>query len=481
MLPPRNTGPGGLLLNYSIAGAQPIARAEARSVVYIAALAFAGAYFLAWPIWRAQFLVEIWFTESWNAYWQDAAASWLPIYPAPESLIGNNYPPLSFYAVGILGKLLGADNLFVGRGLSLVALGAIAVEVFGAVRILTGGRIGAAIAALWYLAIMARNSTVYVGANDPQLAGLAIMGAGLVWFLQLCQRKASPVPALLLMVVAGFWKHNNVAIPLAALAWLYVDRSRFAFRATRASAEAVLVGLAACVVVFGANFIPDMLAPRQYALSNVLAQIGHLQWTALALVIWAAWAVCDHRSLPAKFTTLHIGLALATCILQWSGHGVFGNAEFDLVLALAIGLGVTFNRMELSSVARQLGADRCRDAMIAALLLRLLLSDRQETALLLLSPEFRESIYASERNVFDEAQAVAAIPGEVACFVKLVCRQAGKPFTVDEFKTDELVATGKATPADIAALLKESQIEYHPKTLPTGPEASTSFSRWWRS
>ncbi|MEH2519015.1 hypothetical protein V1279_004588 [Bradyrhizobium sp. AZCC 1610] len=468
-------------MNSSIAGVQPPWRVDARSTVYVASLSFAAAYFLAWPIWRAQFLVEIWFTESWNAYWQDAAAAWLPIYPAPESLIGNNYPPLSFYAVGILGKVFTADNLFVGRWLSLIALGTIAVEVFAAVRILSGGLLGAVVAALWYLAMMARNSTVYVGTNDPQIAGLAIMGAALVWFLQRWQRQASPTPALLLMVISGFWKHNNVAIPLASLAWLYVDRSRYSHRALAVSTVAVLVGLAACVVVFGPNFIPDLLAPRQYAWSNILGQIGHLQWSALALVIWAAWAFFDRGSQAARFTALHIGLALAACILQWFGHGVFGNAEFDLILALAIGLGLTFNRMKASWLAARFGVNRCRDAMMVALLLRLFLSDRQETALLLLSPEFRASLYASERNVLSEARAVAATSGDVACFTKLVCRQAGKPFAVDEFKTDELVATGKATPADIVALLKANRIEYHPKALPTGPEASTSISRWWRS
>src|SRR5258708_497815 len=28
-------------------------------------------YFLIWPIWRAQFPLEIWLTEGWNAYLQD--------------------------------------------------------------------------------------------------------------------------------------------------------------------------------------------------------------------------------------------------------------------------------------------------------------------------------------------------------------------------------------------------------------------------
>jgi hypothetical protein len=468
-------------LNYSIAGAQPVVRADARSLAYILALSLAAAYFLAWPLWRAQFFIEIWFTESWNAYWQDAAATWLPIYRPPDNLAGNNYPPLSFYAVGLIGKLLHVDNLFVGRWLSLVGLSALAVEAFLVVRTLTGEKLGAAVAALWYLAIMARNSTMYVGANDPQIAGLAIMGAGLIWFLRRTEFGGSPTPALMLMVVSGFWKHNNVAIPLAALAWLWLSRSKHAYRSTAASAEAVLVGLAACVVVFGPNFIPSLLATRQYAWSNVLGNIGHLQWYAVALLIWGAWAVCDRSSQPAKFTAVHIGLALSTCILQWLGHGIFGNAEFDFIFALAIGVGVAFNRVETSWLARRIGTNRCRDAMIVVLLLRLFLTDRQETALLVLSSEFRQSIYISERNVLSEAGTVAATQGDVACFVKLVCRQAGKPFVVDEFKTDEIVATGRATPADIAALFRANGITYHPKTQATGAEVDTSLSHWWRS
>jgi hypothetical protein len=158
-----------------------------RTLIYLTLLALAAAWFLAWPVWRASFLVEIWPTEGWNGYFQDAAAAGRPIYPAADSLVGNNYPPLSFYAIGVVAKALGADNLFVGRVVSLIALASIAIEIFLAVRILVGGRVGAAVGALWYLAIMARNSTVYVGTNDPQLAGEAIMGAALVWLLSRCR------------------------------------------------------------------------------------------------------------------------------------------------------------------------------------------------------------------------------------------------------------------------------------------------------
>jgi hypothetical protein len=466
------------MLEYCVARSQ---RMQTRATVYVILFSLSAAYFLAWPIWRSQFLVEIWFTEAWNAYLQDAAAIGLAIYPPPESLIGNNYPPLSFYTVALLGKLSGTDHLFIGRMLSFVALGAIAVEIFVIVRLLTDKRLGGAIGSFWYLAIMARNSTVYVGTNDPQLAGLAIMGAALVYYIQLWKRQASPTPALLLMVASGFWKHNNVAVPLTAITWLYLNRSAYAYRGTLVSIAAIIAGLSFCHVLFGPHFVPNLLATRQYAWSNVVTNIGHLQWVAMAFVIWALWAFFDRKSESAKFTTLHVGLSFVTCVLQWFGHGVSGNAEFDLIFAVAIGIGATFDRMMVSPFAQWFGVERCRTLMVTALLLRLFLADRQETALLFLSPDFRNSLYTSERNVREQANEVRHMQGKTACLIKLVCRLAGKPFTVDEFKMDELVATGKAMPQDISALLESNGIRWIPKTVSTGAEANTSFLRWWRT
>ncbi len=453
-------------------------KADYRTFIYVALLSSAAAWFLAWPIWRAQFLIEIWPTEAWNAYFQDAAAGGLPLYPAADGLVGNNYPPLSFYAIGLLGKGLGIDNLFVGRAVSLVALLAIAIEIFLSVRVLVGGRAGAAIGALWYVAIMARNQTTYVGADDPQLAGEAIMGAGLVWFLLRCRAGQSPVPALLLMVVAGFWKHNIIMIPVSAITWLFVSRSHYAVRGTVISAAACVIGIGACVVVFGTDFRANLLANRQYALSNLIGNIGRLQWPALALLISAGWAVDNWTSNAAKITALLIGFGLSACILQWFGHGVAGNAEFDLFLALGIGLGVTFTRIETTWFAKRIGARRSRDAMIAALLIRLIVTDRQETAFLILSSDFRSSIYVNQRNVLNEAAQVAAMPGDVACANKVVCRLGGKPFAADEFKLEELVLTGQGTEADVAAMLDARRINSFANTGLLGADAS--LFRWWR-
>jgi hypothetical protein len=279
------------------------------------------------------------------------------------------------------------------------------------------------------------------------------------------------------MVVAGFWKHNMIAIPVTAIAWLFIIRNRHALRATMIGAAACLIGIAVCVVMFGSDFVPNLLANRQYASSNLIGNIGHLQWPALALLIWGGWAFDDRASNAAKFTALHIGFGLVSCILQWFGHSVAGNAEFDLFLALGIGVGVAFTRIETTWLAKRIGTRGCQDAMVAALLIRLIASDRQESAMLILSDDFRSSVHANQRIVLNEAAKVAAMPGDVACANKVVCRLAGKPFVADEFKLEELVLTGKATDADVASMLEARHITPYANVVP-GTDAS--FSHWWR-
>lgn len=428
----------------------------ARTSIYVAVFALLAAYFLVWPVWRSQFLIEIWLTEGWNAYFQDAATSGARLYPEATALTVNNYPPLSFYFVGLLGRVFG-DNLFVGRALSLAGLIGVSIEIFLCVRILVGGLAGPMIGALWYVAIMSHNSSVYVGANDPQLAGEAIMGAGLVLMLAREAAGKSATSALLIMVVAGFWKHNMIGIPVTAVAWLFLNHGRQAIRPVGISAVAAGGGLLFCRAVYGNEFFQNLMVARDYGLSHILGNIGHLQWSAAALIIWALWASTD-RSLAARFTTVFVPISLFVCILQWLGDAVFGNAEFDLILALGIAVGVTFQNMRSSAFARRFGVNTAHATMIGVLALRLVATDRQEPLLVLFDPDFRSRLYAGESLLRADVDRVAAIPGDVYCSNKIVCRLAGKPFVVDDFKVEQMVATGKITQARLDDLLKERQI-----------------------
>jgi hypothetical protein len=424
--------------------------------ICLAVLALLAAYFLVWPIWRSQFLIEIWLTEGWNAYFQDAASSGAPLYPGADSLIVNNYPPLSFYFVGLLGKVFG-DNLFVGRMVSLAGLVGVAIEIFLCARILAGGWVGPMIGALWYVAIMSHNSSSYVGANDPQLAGEAIMGAGLAVLLARDRAGKSATPALLIMVVGGFWKHNMIGIPLTAVAWLFINHGKQAMRPVAISALAAASGLLICRAAFGKEFFENLLVARDYGLGHVLRNIGHLQWSALALVIWAIWA-STNRATAARFTMLHVPISLLACIFQWLGDAIFGNAEFDLILALGIAVGVTFECIQSSAFARRFGENVARATVIAVLAIRLIASDRQEPIKVLFNPDFRSQLHAGERAVRTDADRVAAMPGNVYCTNKIVCRLAGKPFVVDDFKVEQMVATRAITQLQLDHVLASREI-----------------------
>ncbi len=432
-------------------------------------------YFLAWPIWRAQFPLEIWFTEGWNAYLQDAAGTFNKLYPAADQLTGNNYPPLSFYTIGLLARLTGLDSLYVGRAVSIIGLFGVAVDIFICARILTRSTIGPLFGALWYLAIMSHNATAYVGANDPQIAGEAIMGAALALFLALDAVGRPVVPALILMVLAGFWKHNMIAVPLAAVTWiLWRDRSR-AIPQIIASVGAIFAGLGICGLLFGHEFYSDLLATRAYGLGNVLTNVGHLQWYALAAVIWAMWALVDLKSKVAQFTALHIVLGFGACILQWFGDGVSGNAEFDLILALGLGTGVTFARIEFSLFAGYIRANYLRDAMVIMLLLRLVVTGRQEPALMMFQPDFRTHFEIGSRQVARDASAISAIPGDVYCSNDVVCRIAGKRFIVDDFKVEEMVKTGQFKSDQLSNLFKARDITVFRNDAGTFALAETSI------
>ncbi len=62
------------------------------------------------------------YNEGWNAY-HAASAMQAPrtLYPGPQSLLTNNYPPLSFFIVGAVSALTGGDAILAGRLVAFVS------------------------------------------------------------------------------------------------------------------------------------------------------------------------------------------------------------------------------------------------------------------------------------------------------------------------------------------------------------------------
>jgi hypothetical protein len=435
----------------------PWSRFDTRAQIVL--LALLATYFLVWPVWRAQFPMEIAQNEGWNAYHADAAMGAAPLYPSPDTLIVNNYPPLSFYALGWLGKLFG-DALYVGRVLSLIATVGLGALIARVVLQLGGGGAGAAIGGLWFIATMARSYNRFVGMNDPQLAGQFIMLAALSWFLTRDKAGKSAEPPILLMVLAGFWKHNIIAIPATVFAWLWLRDWRRAWRPTLIGAAAAVLGLVICVMLYGDVFLANLLTPRPTRLMRALGGIGRSQWILPALAIWAIWAWSERKTLAARFTGLHVGIAFAAYLAQWTGEDILDNAQFDLVIATGIGLGITFDRAAATAFARRFGVEAARTTVVLILVVRLVATARIEPFLILFDPSYRAEFYANAQAAREDAARVAAIPGPVACDFKVICRMAGKPFVYDDFRADMLIMTGAARGLDDKGLMREHGLTY---------------------
>jgi hypothetical protein len=434
------------------------ARFDTRAQITV--LALLALYFLVWPVWRAQFPIEIAENEGWNAYHADAAMGARALYPSPDALIVNNYPPLSFYALGWLGRIFG-DPLYVGRVLSLlstIGLGALIARI---VLLLGGGAAGAAIGGLWFIATMARSYNRFVGMDDPQLTAQFIMLAALSWFLAREKADKSAEAPILLMALAGFWKHNIIAMPVTALAWLWLRHGWRAWRPTAVGAVAAIIGLAICIAVYGDVFLANLLTPRPYRIIRAIGGIGRSQWIIPALAIWALWAWSERTTVAARFTGLYIGIAFASFVVQWGGEDILDNAQFDLVIATAVGLGIAFDRIGATDFARRYGVAAARATVVLVLVLRLVATLRIEPFLILFDPAYRAEFYVAAQAAREDAARVAAIPGPVACTVKIVCRMAGKPYVWDDFRTDMLIYSGAAKGLDAPGLIRQRGYTYY--------------------
>jgi hypothetical protein len=425
--------------------------------IYVALFTLVAAYTLVWPLWRMFYPMQIWFTEGWNAYHQTAALHGV-LYPPPDTLIVNNYPPLSFYLIGGLGEWFG-NPIAVGRVLSIISvfgLGAVAGLI---VRRLGGGAMAATLAGIWFIAVMAGPFNRYVGMNDPQLFAQLVMALALLWFLDRDARGASAIQPVLLMVVAGFIKHNIVVIPATVLLWLMLRDGRRAIPTVIAGVAAAVIGLLICVGVYGEAFLQNLFVERSYVLSRAVMGLGRLQWVLPAIILWAVWAVQARATKPARFTALFIGLGVLCYLVQWTGESVSDNAQFDLLFGTAVGIGVAFEGVGIKvAPGAFLTPARCRAIAVAVLLIRILATGRIEPGLILFDPQYRALFPAHAEVVRSEIARVAAIKGDVWCSAEVICWRAGKPFAADGFRIEQMIYTGRYTEADIDALLRQRGI-----------------------
>ena len=139
---------------------------------------------LVWgPLSRIGVHYSIGYNEGNAAYFSRQAVTGPPLYAVPPKFVYIDYPPLSYYLVGMAGKLAG-NYVAAGRWISLFAYLAIGVLAGLVVRVLSGyARAGVYAALSWCIWLAAFDPT-RIGFNDPHLLAVMFGMAGLYCYVR---------------------------------------------------------------------------------------------------------------------------------------------------------------------------------------------------------------------------------------------------------------------------------------------------------
>ncbi|WP_332787299.1 ArnT family glycosyltransferase [Sphingomonas sp. GB1N7] len=370
--------------------------------------------------------------EGWNAGQAMRALGAGPLYPHPEALTANNYPPLSFYIVGAAGWLFD-DMIIAGRVIALLAQIANGLAVYVIVRRLADAR-WAMIGVLLFAGYSVTLLRSYIAINDPQWLGQAAMSWALV--LLLPPRAGGRiaigmvVAAALLVVAGGLIKHNLVAFPIAITLWLWwADRRALA---VWIASGAMFAGIAALglFAIWETMVFIDVLSPaRSYSLARMAAKGGPLLLLMLPTLLASRPLIARLRGdVPLALPLLLLIVSIPLGIVQRSGSGVDVNAFFEGILALAIAVPV-------ACALR-------RDAPYRWLAITAL------PALCLLPVSAIKTVgdFAGRDEAVQSGRAfiaaIAAAPGPVACDDQAICYWAGRESGIDFFSVKQRLLKG---------------------------------------
>ncbi len=426
----------------------------------------AAIFYGAWLVWRTFLPLEIDYDEAWNAWQAQAAMGARALYPAHDALITNNYPPLSFYLLGMTAKLTGLDLILVGRLASLLGLGASAGAVAAIVRQLGGSRPAAGLGAAWYLGTMAGFCSRYVGMNDPTLLALGIMAWALVLFIR-CHRTGQPVHlAILLMVVAGFFKHNLFATPATVIVWLWLERDhRKAARATLVGVVGAAVGLAFCTAAFGWAFVQQLFQYKRNLDLRLIWEARHQLATGTRIaLLFGLLATWRRRTEEARLVFIYLVVGLIVFAVAHVGEGVDVNAGFELILASAVGLAWSLDRIRFTWTDKPIGPQTVRWTVVGVLAAAMLHSPNPGPYLSWAGAEFHRATALRTEAAEAEIARVRASPGPIFCPTMSVCFRAGRSFVYDHFAMDQRVRSGFWSPARLGQASAAAGIRTEPGT-----------------
>jgi hypothetical protein len=384
------------------------------------------------------------YNEGWNAYHAAAAlADPRALYPAPQSLLTNNYPPLSFVIVGATAKLTGLDAIIAGRIIAFLSTIGIGVCLGFAARALGCNRRQSVFAALLFWAapwVIVKFSAM----DDPQMLGNLLDAAALLILVRAPRTTISIALGALFLTLAEFIKPLYITAPLALLVWLAIYEQRSAILLAAFGVGFAVLGYAITAMALHVELLGHLFSPRVFLWSKLTGQPG--QWLMLEFLPFAATLIllrCKSDS-PAFFAALYAALAFVLAVIFSGGDGVSASQMIDVSMATALGGAVYWNR------AAAVRWTPCGITFVATFQsVMLALAFLGVWALRPSLPELMGTRYATRHDV----AVIARHKDPVLCEDLALCYWAGRAPQVDVFGFTQGVARGKRSAKDLTALL----------------------------
>lgn len=410
--------------------------------------------------------------EGWNAHHAARALEGDDLYPPSDALITNNYPPLSFYVVGVLGRGFD-DNVQAGRVLALVSLLTVAAVTGSIARLLSGSMLVGGTSTLLCLATIGAHFRNYVALDDPQMFGHALQYLGLAALLHGRGDRRGIVVCAVLVVLGGLVKHILVAIPLGVTLWLWMERRR-ELRLWAASLL-VLGSIAGGILygVYGSSVFQSVLGDARTFGVHLLAHALERWILPLApLFVGAAGVLAVRRGPRIRLVAIIGAFSLCLGMLSSFAEGVNYNAIFDALFAAVILAPV---------VAHRLFEEGYRLAWLWPWVMVL-------PVLLVLPARALESVEAQrarpERSAIanEDLDWIDARPGRVLCEDSALSYWVGRPFELDFFNFRQKRRTGVLDGRRLIARLEARtyavvQLDRPEATETLGPDVQAAIER----
>jgi MFS family permease len=419
------------------------------------------------PVHRTFLQLPTDFNEGWNAYHSVIALSGGVLYPPVDSFISTNYPPLSFYLVGLVGKLIG-DNIIAGRLIALVSLLVVSFNVYRLVLLLGGARFFAGFSSVLFLLYIGTNAPGYVAMNDPQWLGHAVVTTGALYFLR---AQASPRPfrylllSSLLCVIGVLIKQNLIVLPLAVFIWSACHDRRRLLSWTVLNLIIGMAFLILAISIYGSIllqdiFLHDRVMSFRVLTSNVIRFFSPLTPLLLYAALLGTMAGHENR---IRFALIYVAVAGALALFFLSGELCDVNIVFDLIIALSISAGLFGSHIVSMFAAnfRQLAPTAIALIMVSVCLPTLAQALRNSADMV------RED--HGQRQAYQELIAeIARSKGPVACEMPSLCYWAGKSFDLDTGNYLQKIKKGRVSPEVLRQRIDEGYYTYLQGTILPG-------------